>query len=120
MALLGDDDFSGGDEAACCCSGGFHEVVPCGAVAGVGDGAGGFAGADGFACATLMEQAEDGFFERFVFGGGLVGAAGVAAELDVVPVTLPLFAPGDGAAAGCAGLGGDCGFHVGASHTREL
>ncbi len=124
MAVLGDVDGALGEEAAGGGAGGFHEGLPefarrLGVVGGFGggEGAGGFGGADGFARAALVEEVEDGLFELVVLCGRFVCAAGVGAEPDVVPVSFPLFAPGDGAAAGVAGLGcgagGWFGFAVG-------
>ena len=105
LAGLGDDDFLLGDEAASGGAGGFHEGLPLGAVF-AGEGACGLGRADGFAGTALVEEFEDFSFEGGFGRAGFVGATGVRAELYVVPVALPLFAPSDGAAAGGAGFWG--------------
>lgn len=119
--MLGDFDEASGDETAGGGAGGPHERLPelarrlggsCGVLGG-GDGAGGFGGADGLVPAATAEQIEDGLFELLVLCGRLMGAAGVGAEADVVPVALPLFAPGNRAATGGAGLWGVLGGELG-------
>ena len=134
VALLGDDDFSLGDEAAGGGSGGFHEGLPgagglfVGAALGSSaDEACGFGGADGFVAATgggaFAEEVEDGGFEGVVEFAGLVASAGVGAELDDVPVALPGFSPGDGAATGFADFlfvrGGAVGFGLAVGHGAD-
>ena len=69
-------------------------------------------------------RAEDGLLECGAWGGGLLVAAGVAAELDDVPVLGPLFAVGEGAAAGLAEFffawGGAVGFGFAVGHLDYL
>jgi hypothetical protein len=106
VAVLGDEDFVGGDEATGSGAGGFHEAFPGLTRFGSANQLCGFGGADGLVAAAFGEQLKDGGFEGVVGVGGLMATAGVGAIFYVVPVALPLFAPGDGAAAGLAELVG--------------
>ncbi len=105
MAVLGNDDLFLRDQSACCRAGRFHQRLPRLALVAAGNGAGGFAGADGFASASFGEEMEDCLFEHGVSCGRLRAAALVAAELYFVPVLGPALAPLHSAAAGCARLG---------------
>lgn len=65
VSVLGDDDLSLLDEVVCGCARGSHQRLPVGC-----GGACGFAGADSFAFAAIVEQAEDGGFELVLRGDG--------------------------------------------------
>lgn len=128
--MLGDEDATLCDEMAGGGAGRFHEGFPV-AAGGVGfvarvagDEFGGFGGADGFVAVAVGgafgEESEDGLLECGAWGGGFLVAAGVAAELDDVPVLGPLVAVGEGASAGLAEFffawGGAVGFGFAVGH----